>query len=114
MTDGERRRAERLFQLGVQAASEKRNDEAAHYWEIAWATDPGHPHVAERLRREYLALGMEAWAEDRIQDAIAHWNAVLRVAPDDVRARGYIRRAYELDARLEEIVRESELAETDE
>jgi tetratricopeptide (TPR) repeat protein len=114
LTPGERRQIENLFQLGLVASSEDRHDDAIRYWEIVWHRDPDYSDVALRLKQEYLARGMESWASSDVDAAVESWEAVLRIDPRDERANGYLRRAYEQDARLRQITRDREVAESDE
>ncbi|NOT34347.1 MAG: tetratricopeptide repeat protein, partial [Candidatus Eisenbacteria bacterium] len=103
LTAQDRREIEALYQQGLEALQQKRNDDAVRYFEIVWSRDPGHSRVAEYLKREYLTRGLEAFASGRLRDAVALWEQALRVDPKDDRTRAYLARAQEHLARTSAI-----------
>lgn len=100
-----RRELDDLFRRGVTALADGRRDEAVRYWEVVWAADPDHHQVRESLGREYLTRGMEAYATGDLQAAIDRWQEARRVDPADARALGYLERAQQQLARMEQINR---------
>jgi len=104
ITDDQRREAERLYKQAIDAVSARRSDDAIRYLELIWSIDPGYPHVADHLKREYLTRGMEYFADGDLDKAVDLWERVLRVDPDDKRARGYLTRAREQANRTREIL----------
>ena len=74
------------------------------YWELIWSAEPDYRQVSSYLTREYLTLGMEAFASGRLEQAVVHWKRVLEIDPDDSRAKGYLARAREQMARSLEIL----------
>jgi len=100
-----RRELDDLYRRGVAALADDRRDEAVRYWEVVWAADPDHHQVRESLGREYLTRGMEAYATGDLQAAIDRWQEARRVDPTDARALGYLERAQQQLARMEQINR---------
>ncbi len=98
------REAEELYRQGLAALKAQRPDDALRYWEHVWAERPGYRGVGELLKREYLARGMESFASRRLEEAVAMWEKVLRVDPNDARAQGYLARAQKQIARSREIL----------
>jgi cytochrome c-type biogenesis protein CcmH/NrfG len=78
------------------------------YWELVWSARPDYRQVETYLKREYLTLGMEAFASGQLEQAVGHWKRVLEMDPDDVRANGYLERAREQMARSQEILGEKQ------
>jgi tetratricopeptide (TPR) repeat protein len=93
-----------LYRHGLEALKAQRPDEALHYCELVWASRPDYRGVAEYLKREYLSRGMDSFAAGRLDEAIAQWEKVLKVDPNDTRARGYLVRAQQQAARSREIL----------
>jgi tetratricopeptide (TPR) repeat protein len=104
VTPEEHREAERLYRSALEAVSQRRTDDAIRYLELVWAIDPDFERVGEHLKREYLTRGMEFFADGNLDRAIDLWERVLRVDPDDARAKGYLSRAREQAARTREIL----------
>lgn len=98
-----RREIDDLYRRGLNAMEVQRRDEAVQYWEMVWSVDPDHEKVREYLGQEYLARGMEAYADGALSQAVASWEDALRVAPQDERARGYLDRARQQLSRMEKI-----------
>ena len=103
LTDAQRRQMAELYRSGIRAAENGKADDAVRYWELVWSSDPGYELVAEYLKREYLARGMESFAAGRLDDAVRDWEKALRVDPDDERAKGYLERARQQQNRIREI-----------
>ena len=103
LTDAQRRQMAELYRSGIRAAENGKADDAVRYWELVWSADPGYELVAEYLKREYLARGMESFAAGRLDDAVRDWEQALRVDPDDERAKGYLERARQQQNRIREI-----------
>lgn len=104
VTDEQRREAERLYEQAINAVSQRRSDDAIRYLELVWTIDPGHQRVVEHLKREYLTRGMEFFADGDLDRAVDLWERVLRVDPNDERAKGYLTRAREQATRTREIL----------
>jgi tetratricopeptide (TPR) repeat protein len=98
------REVEELYRLGLAALKAQRPDDALRYWEHVWAERPGYRGVGDFLKREYLTRGMESFGSGRLEEAIALWEKVLRVDPNDARAQGYLTRAQKQIARSREIL----------
>ncbi len=98
-----RREIADVYRRGVQAMQAQRRDEAVSYWEMVWAVDSKYEKVAEYLGQEYVARGMEAYAEGSLLSAVNSWENALRVDPADQRARGYLERARHQLSRMEQI-----------
>ena len=98
-----RREIDDLYRRGLNAMEAKRRDEAVQYWEMVWFVDPDHEKVREYLGQEYLARGMEAYADGALRQAVTSWEDALRVDPQDQRARGYLDRARQQLFRMEKI-----------
>ncbi len=98
-----RREIDDLYRRGLDAMQAGRRDEALRYWELVWAADPAHAAVREDLTREYLALGLEAFADGALRAAVTNWEHAVRIDPDDPRARGYLERARQQLGRMEQI-----------
>lgn len=102
-TAAEDRELAALFARGVAALDAGRHQDAVRYWELVWSSAPDYGNVAEHLAREYLAMGMEEYAGGNLQRAIEHWERALTLAPDDPRARGYLARARDQLARMQNL-----------
>jgi len=92
-----------LYRRGIAALEVNRVDEAVHYWELVWLTDPNYQRVSQYLKQEYLSRGMEAFVAGDLQAAISDWEKAVRVDPNDERARGYLQRAQQQQAVMENI-----------
>ena len=92
-----------LYRSGLQALEERRHKDAIRYWELVWSRAPDYQQVAENLKQEYLAQGMDAFADGRLDQSIEIWEQAESVAPGDPRVRGYLARAYEHKSRIREI-----------
>ena len=92
-----------LYRSGLQAVEESRHDDAIRYWELVWSRAPDYQQVAENLKQEYLAQGMEAFADGRLDQSIEIWQRAQTVAPGDAKTNGYLARAYEHKSRIQEI-----------
>ena len=98
------REVEELYRLGLTAFKARHTDDALRYWEHVWAERPGYRGVGDFLKREYLVRGMESFAAGRLDEAVASWEKVLRMYPDDPQARGYVARAQTQILRSREIL----------
>jgi tetratricopeptide (TPR) repeat protein len=103
LSEARRRELTDLYERGVNAHVDGRNEEAIHFWEMVWAADPGFPGVRDHLLKEYLTLGMEEFAIGHLSAAVERWERATRVAPDDPRARGYLDRAHTQLEQMERI-----------
>jgi len=92
-----------LYQSGLQAVEESRHDDAIRYWELVWSRAPDYQQVAENLKQEYLAQGMEAFADGHLDQSIEIWKRAQTVVPGDAKTNGYLARAYEHKSRIQEI-----------
>jgi tetratricopeptide (TPR) repeat protein len=104
LSDDQRREAERLYNRGVAAMNDNRNEEAIQYFELVWSIDARHRGAVEYLKREYLMRGMEFFADGRLTEAVAVWEEALRVDPGDKRVHGYLTRAREQMERTKQIL----------
>lgn len=95
---------EELYQLGLSALRSQRPADALRYWEHVWTERPGYRQVGDFLKREYLTRGMEAFAAGKLPEAVAMWERVLKVDPNDARAQGYLARVQQQIARSREIL----------
>jgi tetratricopeptide (TPR) repeat protein len=92
-----------LYRRGLGALTEKRSADAIRYLELVWSASPTYQRVAEYLKREYLILGLDAYAAGRLDEAVAQWERALLVDPSDARARGYLTRAQQQLERSREV-----------
>jgi len=98
------REIEDLYQRGLAALRAQRDDDALRYLELVWSSRPDYREAAAYLKREYLTRGMEAFAAGRLDAAVELWQRVLRVDPNDERARGYLDRVQKQRERSREIL----------
>jgi tetratricopeptide (TPR) repeat protein len=103
-----RRELDALYRRGLAAMEQHRADDALRYWEIVWSADSTYARVGDYLKREYLMRGMNSFAAGKLEEAVALWEKVLTVDPDDVRAKGYIARAEKQLARTRELLGEGQ------
>lgn len=103
ITPQRRRELDDLYRRGLDAMAAGRRTEAVRFWEVVFAADPTHAHVRDDLTREYLAQGLEAFTAGALRAAVASWEEAVRVDPQDPRARGYLERALQQLARMEQI-----------
>lgn len=96
-----------LYRRGLAALAEKRSADALRYFELVWSASPKYQRVADYLKREYLILGLEAYAAGRLDDAVVQWEKALQVDPGDARARGYLTRAQRQLERSREVMGDS-------
>jgi tetratricopeptide (TPR) repeat protein len=96
-----------FYRRGLAALAEKRSADALRYFELVWSANPRYQRVAEYMKREYLMLGLDAYAAGRLDEAVAHWEKAILVDPSDARARGYLTRAQQQLERSREVVGES-------
>ncbi|RKZ17786.1 hypothetical protein DRQ50_04635 [bacterium] len=89
-----------LYRRGVDASEAGRRADAIRCWELVLSAEPDYRQVADHLKQEYLAQGMEAFADGRLNRAIDLWEKAKTVAPNDPRVNGYLERAYEHKARI--------------
>ncbi|MCP4293533.1 MAG: PorV/PorQ family protein [bacterium] len=99
----ERQEVADLYQRGLKAVEENRHQDAIRYWELVWSRAQDYQQVADNLKQEYLAMGMEDFAAGRLEESIRVWEKAQRVDPDDNRTQGYLARAYEHKTRIREI-----------
>ena len=99
----EQAEVEDLYRRGLQAGENGRHHDAIRYWEIVWDRAPDFQGVAENLKQEYLAQGMEEFAAGQLEQSIRFWEKARTIDPQDARTRGYLARAYEHRARIAEI-----------
>jgi tetratricopeptide (TPR) repeat protein len=92
-----------LYQSGLQAVEDNRHADAIGYWELVWSRAPDYQQVAENLKQQYLALGMENFADGRLDESIRIWEKALQIDSRDKRTQGYLARAYEHKTRIREI-----------
>ncbi len=92
-----------LYRRGMSEAERNRRDNALRYWEMVWSEAPDYQQVADHLKGEYLARGMEAFAAGDLDRAIQYWEDTQKIDPNDARARGYLARAQEQRTRIREI-----------
>lgn len=103
-----RRELDALYRRGLAAMEQHRADDALRYWEIVWSADSTYARVGDYLKREYLMRGMNSFAAGKLEEAVALWEKVLTVDPNDVRAKGYIARAEKQLARTRELLGEGQ------
>ncbi len=103
LTAARRREIADLYRRGLDAMQAGRRMEAVRFWELVWEADRDHEQVRDDLTREYLAQGMEAFASGALRQAVVSWEQAVRIAPEDPRARGYLERALQQLARMEQI-----------
>ena len=84
----------------MDASEAGRRADAIRCWELVLSAEPDYRQVADHLKQEYLAQGMEAFADGRLNRAIDLWEKAKTVAPNDPRVNGYLERAYEHKARI--------------
>jgi tetratricopeptide (TPR) repeat protein len=99
-----RKEVEELYRRGVSAMEEGRSADAVRYWELVWSFDPDYERVREHLKREYMTLGLEEFAQGSLEAAIERWQKALQVDPTDPRARAYLQRAQEQLSRTRQIL----------
>lgn len=104
LSASDRRDLDALYARGNAAVKEGRIDDALRDWETVWRRKPDYPGVAERLEQEYRVRGLEAFSDDRLDDAVALWKKALAVDPTDETTLGYLARAREQQARSDEIL----------
>jgi tetratricopeptide (TPR) repeat protein len=102
-----RREIADLYERGLLALDEGRAEDALRYWEIVYSADPDFMEVRERLKEEYLMVGMDAFAIGKLDAAIGFWERALLLDPDDDRTQGYLVRARQQLARTREILGEA-------
>jgi len=107
LTPERRREIADLYQRGLTALEERRNEDAIRYWEIVAAADPDYLEVRDRLKDQYLMAGMDAFAEGNLDGAIDVWERALVLDPNDERTQGYLVRARQQLARTREILGET-------
>lgn len=100
LTVQQQREMEDLYQRGIAAMEAGQKDQALHYWELVWSTDPNHQNVTEYLAQNYLARGMEFFVAGDLPEAVTNWEAAVRVDPTDPKALGYLQRAREQSDRM--------------
>ncbi len=107
LSPAQRAALEDLYRSGLAAADAGHHDDAIRYWELVWSIDPGYQQVNENLKREYLARGMEAFATGNLDQAVRDWEQAVRIDPEDPRARGYLQRALDQQARIQQFPEET-------
>lgn len=78
-------------------------DKAISDWEVVWSKSPRFEQVDVYLVRAYQYRGMELYVQRRYKDAIAVWNEILEVDPDNEKAIRYINRIRQELEKLEEL-----------
>lgn len=94
---------EDLYRRGMEAIQDNRHQDAIRYWEIVWDRAPDYQNVAENLKQQYLATGMEDFAVGQLEQSIQTWEKALTIDPDDPRTQGYLARAYAHRSRIKQI-----------
>ncbi len=83
----------RLFEQGL-------FDAAAKELLFVWTAAPGFRDVADTLARALMFLGLKAYSKGSYDEAIATWERVLTIDPDNAKARRYLKNAREEASRL--------------
>lgn len=78
-------------------------EKAISDWEVVWSKRPRFEQVDVYLVRAYQYRGMELYVQRRYKDAIAVWNEILEVDPDNEKAVRYISRIRQELEKLEEL-----------
>lgn len=107
LTSAQRNELAALYRSGMAAADAGRHNDAIRYWELVWSIDPQYQQVSDNLKREYLARGMEAFATGSLDRAVNDWEQAVRIDPEDTRARGYLQRALDQQARIRQFPEET-------
>ncbi|MDX2475480.1 MAG: PorV/PorQ family protein [Candidatus Krumholzibacteria bacterium] len=89
-----------FYGRGVAAMEAGEKEQAIHFWELVWSMDSDFKQVTESLSGAYLAKGMEFFVAGELPDAMASWEAAVRVNPEDPKALGYLQRAREQTKRM--------------
>jgi tetratricopeptide (TPR) repeat protein len=100
LTVQQQREMEDLYQRGVAAMEAGQKDQALHFWELVWSSDPDYQNVTEYLAQNYLARGMEFFVAGDLPEAVTNWESAVRVDPTDPKALGYLQRAREQSDRM--------------
>jgi tetratricopeptide (TPR) repeat protein len=103
LTAAEQRQADELYTRALDAFGKGRRDQGLRYLELVYDMDPAHPGVVAGLKREYLALGLEAFTNSQLPEAVSAWEKALKVDPSDPRTAAYLLRAQQHLARSRQI-----------
>ena len=82
VTAQQRKEIEDLYARGLAAMQAERNAEALRYWELVYSIDPDYQQVRDHLKREYLMVGMDSFADGRLEEAAGYWQKALQVDPE--------------------------------
>ncbi len=103
LSPAEQRQADDLYARGIAAFEKGRRDQGLRYLELVYDLDPTHPGVKAGLKREYLALGLEAFTNGQLPEAVSAWEKALKIDPTDERTAAYLLRARQHLARSRQI-----------
>lgn len=78
-------------------------DVAVRQFQQVWAVAPDYHNVTELLTKAYLFMGMKKYSEEDYPGAIAIWEKVLTIDPDNSKARRYLLKAKEEMGRLSNV-----------
>jgi tetratricopeptide (TPR) repeat protein len=67
-------------------------NEAVSLWEKVDLLAPGYKSVREYLVEAYTFAGANLYAQKRREEALAVWNKVVRLDPNNTEVQGYIKR----------------------
>lgn len=101
--------AEDLY-LAESALAEGDRATALAHFDALLAMQPDHPQAAHKreqlavlLRDHHHESALILYRNQRLQEAIAHWQTALEIDPDHEASRVYLTRARELQRRLEQL-----------
>ncbi len=103
LTEQQKQEMVELYSRGMRAMDAGNAEQAVHFFELVWEMDSSYQQVGENLKQHYLTSGMEAFVAGQLHAAVTEWENAVRVAPDDDKAQGYLRRARDQIKRLEKL-----------
>jgi tetratricopeptide (TPR) repeat protein len=103
ISESQKREMAEMYGRGMAAMENGSPDQAVHFFELVWSIDPTYQQAGEYLKQYYLTQGMEAFVAGQLQAAVRNWESAVRVAPEDSKAQGYLRRAQDQLKHLERL-----------
>ena len=96
-------RIERFYEAGIERYNKNDYLGALSYWEEGLRELPGHHKMQEFYIKVRLTQGIMDYRENKLEDAIKHWEKVLELEPKNEGALKYLKRAKTKQERLKEL-----------
>ncbi|MDH3216064.1 MAG: hypothetical protein OEN01_07200 [Candidatus Krumholzibacteria bacterium] len=97
---------ERKYQQGMEAFGRGDFEEAVSAFQSVWAADPTFHNISALLSKAYLFMGMRHYAKEQYAEALDIWTKLLRIDPNNAKAKRYLEETQKEFDKLREVTDE--------